>query len=358
MKINFSDYDFTSFYQKDGLFCGESAILIYPREVGVKFTQQNKIFRSSIWDKNNNLISAGFPKFTNWGENPEEFPVPVSLDNCELISKIDGSLAIFDYHNGQINVRTRGTFSYRTLDNGADFEFVLKKYPRIEEWLKAHPNFSLLCEIVTPNKLIILRYENEPALRLIGCINKNDYALLSQGALDTLSEFLEIPRPEYRVFREIKSLVEEIQSLKGIEGYCCYSENGQTIHKIKTTQYLTLHRAKSYISSFDKVVDLFFEIERPNYEEFYSYLETTFDFELAEHAKDHMRKVCLLYENFTNSLQEIMIEIPRLQAMERKQAAEEVKNQPMKSYIFSLLDNREISVKNIKNWIYKQHEPS
>src|ERR1035437_2996996 len=151
MKINFTDYDFTDFLIKEGVFCGMPAKLINSNHIGTKFTQRNKIFRSSVWSMDGELLSGGFKKFVNFSDNPENFPIPLSIDNCSFLTKIDGSLTCIDYVNEQISMRTRGTFSIETMENKPDFELCLSKYPKIIEWLKPNFNYTLLFEITTPN---------------------------------------------------------------------------------------------------------------------------------------------------------------------------------------------------------------
>ena len=188
MKINFNDYDLENFLIKEGTFCGIPCKLIQPNHIGTKFTQKNKIFRSSLWDLEGNLISAGFPKFVNFGENPENFPVPTSLNNCKILEKIDGSLCICDYVNGHFSSRTRGTFEYKQLENYKDFEYCFQNNPNIEKWIKSNSNYTLLFEITTPNMKIVIDYGDIPQLRLIGCVNKDDYSLLNQYQLDVIGE--------------------------------------------------------------------------------------------------------------------------------------------------------------------------
>ena len=38
--------------------------------------------------QNGDLISAGFPKFMNWGENPQHFPVPSNLNDVVITEKV------------------------------------------------------------------------------------------------------------------------------------------------------------------------------------------------------------------------------------------------------------------------------
>ena len=171
MKINFADYDFTDFVLKEGVFGGMASKLITPIHIGTKFTQKNKIFRSSIWVADTGeLLSGGFFKFVNFGENPENFPIPLSIDNCSFVEKIDGSLVCLDYVNGQLCMRTRGTFSYSTIDNASDFEYCLFKSPKIKEWLTVNSHCTLLAEITTPNLKIVIDYGSEPQFWLVGVV--------------------------------------------------------------------------------------------------------------------------------------------------------------------------------------------
>lgn len=216
MKIDFSNYDLLEFSVTDGFFCGLPAKLIIPKEIGAKFTQKNKIFRSSIWSVDGELLSASFPKFVNWGENPDNFPIPKSLSGCKLVDKIDGSTCIIDYVNSQVSMRTRGTFTYSKAENYRDFEFCLEAHPKIAEFLKEHPNVSLLCEITTPNQKIIINYGETPQFWLTGLINKEDYSLMPQRMVDDLAEELGLKRPKYYEFNSVNSLLGEIEKLRRI----------------------------------------------------------------------------------------------------------------------------------------------
>ena len=206
------------FNKTSGDFCGVPSFLITPKNIAVKFTQENKIFRSSIWDVNGNLLSASFPKFTNFNENPENFPVPPNLQNCNIITKIDGSTLICDFVNNQFIMRTRGTFSYISQKNRANFHLIKNKYPLIIDWLKENHKFSIIFEIVTPNNIIVLKYKNEPDIYLTGCINKNNYSLLSQSTLDCISKEIKVVRPTYFHFNNLNELIENISSNTEPEG--------------------------------------------------------------------------------------------------------------------------------------------
>ena len=305
MKINFNNYDLSEFDIKEGIFCGKPAKLINPSPTGVKWTQKNKIFRSSIWDLEGNLLSASFGKFTNWNENPENFPTPQSLDDCEFINKIDGSTLIVDYLENTWNLRTRGTFSFIGLDNATDFSLVWHRYPLVRELVKDYRQISWLFEIVSPNQRIILDYGPEPDIFLIGGIYKEDYTLLTQKVLDEISKEIHVKRPTRYQFPSFEKMLSLVKEDKEIEGICIYSKGCQEIHKAKADRYLMLHRLKSELSSFDKVVDLYLFQNRPDYMDLYNYISLTFDFELAEFCKENVKKACKLGAETQKILDEI-----------------------------------------------------
>jgi hypothetical protein len=356
MKIDFNDYDLSNFTIKDGLFCGIPAKLIIG-EILVKFTQETKIFRSSIWSLDGELLSASFPKFVNFGENPEHFPVPENLDNAVIVDKIDGSTAIFDYVNGQLNVRTRGKFSHYGLTNESDFDYVKEKYPQIQDYLVKYPDYSLLFEITTPNQQICINYGDTVELWLIGAINKTYYTLVPQFLLDKLSAEFNIKRPDNFKFDNLSTLIQEIKDKKDGEGVCLYTNHGQAIHKIKSSRYLMLHRLKSEISSFEKVVDLFLIIGKPTYEDFYKYILEHFDFELAEFGKAHLLKCCDIWNELIVELEELKSWVEPLKSLTRKNAALQIaQHTSLKAEAFVYLDGRDIDDKRIKNLILTKYE--
>mgnify|MGYP003562008243 FL=1 len=122
MKIDLSKIDLTNFMIHDHFIGGELVTLVQPNHIGAKWTQENKHFRSSVWSYDGTLISASFPKFVNWGENPQEFPVPQSLNKCTIVDKLDGSCLIVSKYKGNYILRTRGTVDASLMDNGHELE--------------------------------------------------------------------------------------------------------------------------------------------------------------------------------------------------------------------------------------------
>lgn len=354
MKINFEDYDFSEFIIRDGLLCGIPAKLIIPNHIGTKFTQRNKIFRSSIWDLDGNLLSASLPKFVNFGENPENFPLPLSIDNCSFVDKIDGSLTCISYINNQVSMRTRGTFSIDTMENKTDFGLCLYKYPKIINWLMHHPHYTLLCEITTPNLRIILDYGPEPDFWLVGAVNKDDYSLMIQSDLDKLGIELGVKRPESFSFNSIEELLKDVSGLIDREGICLYSKNSQEIHKIKALIYLKLHRFKEN-ATLENTIDLFIEYGCPSHQEFEYKLKNQFDYECFKLIQDYVSVVCDTYKEVLTIIDQMKSFIEPLKLLPRKEAAlkiiGEYEESNRKSFCFRLLDNRELGGDEIKKLI-------
>jgi hypothetical protein len=288
MKINFSDYDLAEFYQKEGVFCGVPAVLITPSLQGVQWTQANKIFRSSVWSLDGELLSGSFVRFTNLGENPEHFPAPNSLKNCDIVTKEDGSTFILDYVNRAINIRSRGTFNAQTLDNGDEFYEMLIKYPLMADYIKGNSHLSLLCEHVTPTNRIVIEYP-EVDIFLIGAVNKENYSLLSQKKLDIIAKQIKVSRPKYHQFNSLNELVEGVKLWKGSEGVCIYGRN--SIHKVKSLDYLKKHAFKSDMS-FKNLLEVYLDQNEPNYNDFYFYVQNEFDWECAEMAASIISQLC------------------------------------------------------------------
>lgn len=358
MKINFTEHDFTDFLVKDGVFCGLSAKLVNPNHIGTKFTQRNKIFRSSIWSEDGILLSAGLPKFVNFSENPENFPVPLSIEHCSFVDKIDGSLTCIDYVNNQISMRTRGTFSIETMENKLDFETCLTKYPKISNWLNSNSNYTLLFEITTPNLKIVIDYGSEPDFWLVGAVNKNDYSLMTQSNLDTLGIELEVKRPQSFSFNSIDDLLKEVSAWVGREGLCLYSKQGQEIHKIKAEVYLKLHRFKSN-ATLENTLELFVEYGCPSYQDFENKLQNQFDYECWNMIRGYASLVCDEYKEVVKIVDHMKTFVEPLKSLPRKDAALKIissysgESNNRAGFCFKLLDNKTLQPDDIKKLMFQ-----
>lgn len=282
MKIELPSND--EFIIKPSMVGNDMVFLVTPSHISCKWTKQNAIFRSSVWDINGHPVSLGFKKFCNFGEKSETFPEPKSLKNTSLLEKLDGSLLIVSYYKGKLITRTRGTLSAESLDTGYEIQVLKNKYPTaFNNGILESGTCTFLYEWVGANKIVI-NYGTEPDIYLIGIINHIDYSYWTQTNLDEVANQIGVKRPKRYNFNSIEETLETVKSFKGVEGVCLYYNNDQDIKKIKGVEYLTLHSLKSNLTS-DKLAELYFEWNQPSYQEFCNIFEKSFDFECLNFAQ-------------------------------------------------------------------------
>lgn len=331
-------------------------ILIQP-EVDAKWNKDNLIFRSSLWTKEGELISAGFPKFFNYGEQLELSPPPTDISDAVLPAKIDGSLLILTKYKGEIIMRTRGTFDARIHDNGGELAILKEKYPMLfYNWYDDTWAYSILIEWVSPTNQIILKYP-EVDFYLIGIVNHDDYSLMKQENLDLVAKCIGMKRPEIYKFKTLEDLMTTIKESKGIEGLVMYTNGEQTLHKVKSAWYLALHRMKSLIGSFDKIYDVWVSFGRPlKYADFYYQMEKTFDFEIAEQCKDTMQSIVDIGEKVKIILDKCSTAIEEIKKMStRKEQAFTIQKdyKDYQSCMFLLLNGKLVDDKTYRNIFFQ-----
>ena len=311
MKIDLQSIDRESFMVHEHLWNGELLYLVQPVHIGCKWSQQNSIFRSSVWNADGELVSASFKKFVNWGENPDNFPVPTSLDKATIVEKIDGSALIVSKYKGNFMIRTRGTLDATRMDNGHEIEiFKTEILPKLNNVHLVNGDtwqYSFVFEWTSPLNRIVIRYGDDPQFVLTGIVYHGDYSLIDQLTLDNIAWEHGLKRPATYTFSSIADLLERVDLWIGKEGVCLYKNQG--IWKIKSADYLIKHRLKEEFGSLEKVLDFFISEGCPDYNDFYNKVAEVVDFETAEECRgdisrcidgwkevekilDHMVKFC------------------------------------------------------------------
>lgn len=359
MKIDLDKVDRTQFMVHEHSLNGEIVHLIQPQHIGTKWQQDNKHMRSVVVNYEGEVISAGFPKFTNWGENPDNFPTPTSLKNCTVVEKLDGSLLIVSKYKGKYILRTRGTVDATLINNGyelVEFEssVLCKLQDSNDTW-----SYSMLFEWLSPTNKIVISYGDKPMWKLVGFIDHTDYTLATQDMLDLMAKKYELLRPEIYTFSDVNNLLENVDQWKGKEGVCVYSHNDQSIHKVKGAWYLTLHHMKSELSNLEKVMDVWLEHGMPDYITFYNFIFNTFDYELAEQCKGMISKIA----DAKKEVDEIVLAMHSfvncklLYLPSRKEQAQLVisayGNTNRAQFLFSILDGKQLEKKDYKKLIFQ-----
>jgi hypothetical protein len=360
MKINLLEIP-EDFVTRPVEVAGEMCYLVFPPHIGTKWTKDTLKFRSSVWNSEGELISAGFKKFFNWGEQPDLCYTPFSMTangGVKLLEKLDGSTLIVSRYKGELIVRTRGTIDASIMENGYELDILKEKYPKaFDNGLLDDNRYSLLYEWVTPENRIVIRYP-EPDIYLIGVIEHLDYSLMPQNALDGWAEEYGLKRPKYYNFNSLKEMHAAVEVFQGVEGLCVYCNYDQDIRKIKGVDYLARHRMKDELGSFERVVDFYFTQGKPSFNDFYKAIEDTVDYETAQECigdasriVEGMKEVNKIVDGFKNFIAKFNGELTRKQmAMEIMQA---YGNTNRCAYAFKILDGKSLEDKEYKKLLYQ-----
>lgn len=350
MKINLSDINSEQFTIKEGVFCGKDAILVTPSLQGTEWSQDNLIFRSSVWDKDGNLISPSLKKFFNLYEKPGLNPTPNSLNGWAVHEKIDGSTLIATSYNKQIQIRSRGTFDARGLDNGSEFYELLNRFPEFSEYLLLYSNYSFIFEIVSPSQRIVIDYP-ELDFYLLHIIDKEDYSLFDDDHLDHVANLFDFKRPKRYSFEDFNSLVMDVQQWQESEGVVI--RNDQHLVKIKSLNYLKLHTFKSDLS-LKNLLEVYLDNPVENSNMFLDFIEKSFDFECKKMCEGIVQDIFKAKNSIELLLHKVLDFTNLNKSLPRKEFALMAKNGLAEhcSLAFQFLDKNMLDKKTYKRLYY------
>jgi len=354
VKIDLLNIDKENFSIKEKIIAGDKCFLINP--IGnPDWTQQNKVLRSVICNENGEIVSAGFPKFVSLSENPKEFPVPENLDNCSIVTKMDGSLIVVSKYKNELIIRTRNTFDANIHENSHELVIlrnylnpILEATKNLETWTS-----SLLFEWVSPTNKIILDY-SEPDFIFIGAVEHEDYSLWKQTTLDCFARDNDLKRPEYFTFGSINELIDNVSKWQDKEGVVLYSNNGQSLHKIKAAAYLLKHRFKSQ-ASLEHTLDLYCKFGYPQYSDFRNLLIKEFDYECFLLVEGFILKILEAKRYAGDQIGVFRKYIDQNKELSQKDFAIKVlaENKENSSFIFEIKGKNKLSEKNYRKLIEK-----
>lgn len=285
--------------------------------------------RGLVIDNEGVIVARPFAKFFNWEEIKEHpaFPASKFAMPYEVFDKEDGSLGIGVFYKGEFVIATRGSF---TSDQAIRAAKILKKYD-----VNAAANFSamtFLFEIIYPENRIVVDYEGEEKLVLLGMVETATGKELEYDQVKRVAEKMGMPivkRWEDNLsFEKIKAM--NIQNREGVVVKFSWGRM-----KIKFEDYVALHRILTNCSSYDiwENLMMFGELPKELFEkvpdEFYGWVRETRD------------KIVSQYEFFENTckvefdlIDKSMEGIP-LEEYD-KVFAEKVKNHKLRGFLFGL----------------------
>ena len=116
---------------------------------------------------------------------------------------------------------------------------------------------------------------------------------------------------------------------------------------------------KSELSNIEKVMDVWLERGMPDYQTFYNYINTTFDFELAEQCRGMISNICDAKKEVDKIVwgMNLFVNTRLLSLPNRKQQAEltiaSYGDTNRAAFIFKLLDGKSLSNEEYKKLMFQ-----
>lgn len=180
------------------------------------------------------IVALPFPKFFNVGEMPETYLANLPNEPYTITKKMDGSLGIIYYYNGQWRVNTRGSFNSEQAIKATE---MLSKY----QMKLVNKTQTLLVEIIYPENKIVVNYNGQEQLVLLAVIDNDRQTECSRETVLFLGKFIGMP-----IVEEHDHTIEEMIALQKIlpkdeEGFVVRFESGLRV-KIKGHEYMRIHK--------------------------------------------------------------------------------------------------------------------
>lgn len=243
--INRDDFDIVP-----GRAAGLPVFLVRPRPSKHTWTDADRHLRSLLLADDGEILSSGFPKFHNFGEDPERDAVTAAAiaEGAVLFTeKLDGSLIIRDVIGGQVHFRTRGNFDLGEFEPLV-IPVIRDRYPRLLD-PSLCPAASLLMEFTSPDARVVLRYETADLAHL-------GYMLKHADRLPELIPVLlytvaGLPRVRsYPLARDAAEVAAQVRGWRDAEGIVawCGGSLDALLTKFKSDHYLQIHALKFALS--------------------------------------------------------------------------------------------------------------
>ena len=219
--------------------------------------------RGLVTDNIGDVVATPFHKFFNIEEG--KF---TPTENFEVYEKMDGSLGIVFWYQGQWVVATRGSF---TSDQAIKAREILRKYNT--DIMFRHLTFCF--EIIYPENRIVLDYGDDEKLVLLGTFNKDgkeyDVEMWREYGFDVVKKYDGI-----KDYKQLKEMVKNDQ-----EGFVVKFSNGDRV-KVKGVEYLRLHKIMTnvtttgvweYLKNGEDVLELLKDVPDEFYNKIKSYVK-------------------------------------------------------------------------------------
>jgi RNA ligase len=278
--------------------------------------------RGLVTDNSGKIWARPFMKFFNLEENRH-----TPTDNFEIFEKLDGSLIIGFWYNGEFVLASRGSF---TSDHALKAKEILdSKYPKFRAF--AYPNTTYCFELIGFEQIVV----SYPKIDLILTgrfeLIRDDWKEIELFSSESLflSEIPIVKRYTGLDWKSIKNL-----NWTNAEGFVVRFSNGSRC-KIKFDDYIRLHRVMTNIS--EKKIWEALKDGTP----ISSILENVPD-EFFDSIKESEKRFLEKYSEIEEGAKE-RFEFEKKMSEDRKEFAKNISKFPAKSVLFAMLDGKDYS---------------
>lgn len=322
-----------------------------------KYTMSARGLILDLTDVNDNgkiyILAKPFGKFFNYGEN-KDYEKDIDFSDIESVTeKMDGSLGISYFFNGEIRFATRGSFNSDQAIKAT--EMWRNKYADKFNWI-GYINFpyTMLVEIIYPQNRVVVDYKGMKDLVMLSITNLSIMKDEPLSVVKNLASNLGMPvTKEYRY--DLHKLLEMKKTISANEeGWIIKFGNGKRL-KIKGDEYLKVHKAIYGLSDKAKVkawaentIDELIKSIPEEFREEIEELKRNLDIQLKI-TKSILYTTYMHTKEYTNASKENRKDFAKM--------INQVINPEYRKFMFVMLDNNdELPDKMVREHIFKNYE--
>jgi len=203
--------------------------------------------RGLITNHSGEIIAKPFGKFFNYEEVIDKNLIPWDSEYAYTQEKMDGSLGILFFYDGEWIMATRGSFTSEQSIRGLE---ILKSIYDLDRFVK---EFTYLCEIIYPENRIVVNYGKEKITFLSVTTPEGELNWTTAKSIFYLSSIKEEDVVDSTMVTFNKETFDTYKKLNtpNHEGFVIRFYPSNFRMKIKFDEYVRLHRILTNISNRD-----------------------------------------------------------------------------------------------------------
>lgn len=338
-------------YHEDGLLMRQT----HPTKDLYIWNYTSRVQYESLWDditmqcrglvtnSKGDVIAKPFGKFFNYEEVIDKNLIPWDSEYAHIQDKMDGSLGILFFYDGEWIMSTRGSFTSEQSIRGLE---ILKSKYDLSKFMK---EVTYLCEIIYPENRIVVNYGCNKITFLSVTTPIDELNWHTARAIFHSSDIVEEDIVDSFMATFNKKTFDTYKQLNtpNSEGFVVRFYPSNFRMKIKFEEYVRLHRILTNVSNRD--VWEYLKDDKP----FDDLLEKVPD-EFNDWVKETVRDLVVRFENIEKEYQWIFNKIRNVyfesyqKEFNRREFAELAQRYTHPSILFNMLDG-----KSYKNIIWK-----